>query len=214
MAATRGVKIDMRKERRDLYAPPTTPVLVEVPPMTFVAIDGRGDPNTAVAYQEAVSALYAVAYALKFAIKRGPSAVDYAVMPLERLWWAEDMTTFAAERKGDWLWRMLIAQPPVVTADLFDRTVTDVLRKKRLATVGQLRLISFAEGLSAQVMHVGPYAAEAPTIAGLHDFIHQLGASLQQKHHEIYLNDPSRTSPDKLKTVIRQPIARPSAPDA
>jgi hypothetical protein len=210
MTRAQGDKIDLRRQLRALYAPPPTPVLVDVPDLTLLMIDGRGDPNTAAEYQDAVAALYAVSYALKFAIKRAPDGADYAVMPLEGLWWTDDMAAFNVERKADWRWTMMIAQPDLVTAERVEQAVADTMRKKRLPAAAALRLERFAEGVSAQVLHVGPYSAEGPTIAHLHAFIRESGYafdSRQQRHHEIYLNDPTRTAAEKLRTVIRQPVA-------
>jgi hypothetical protein len=208
-------KIDMRRELRALYAPPATPVLVDVPELAFLMIDGRGDPNTSTEYREAVAALYAVSYALKFAIKRTANGADYAVMPLEGLWWADDMTDFDF-RKADWHWTMMIAQPDLVTLERVEQAAADTMRKKNLPTVTRLRLERFCEGLCAQVLHVGPYSAEGPTIASLHAFIRDHGYTFdgrRQKHHEIYLSDPRRTAAAKLKTVVRQPIIAQVSPE-
>jgi len=204
---TRATKLDLRRELKALYAPPSTPVMVEVPELTFVMVDGQGDPNTAEAYRDAVAALYAVSYALKFALKRAPDGLDYAVMPLEGLWWADDMAEFDVERKADWRWTMMIAQPEAVTPDRFAHARAEVARKKNLPALERLRLERFAEGRAAQVLRRGPYSAEGPTIAALHAFIRERGDALDGKHHEIYLGDPRRTAPERLKTVIRQPVA-------
>jgi hypothetical protein len=210
--SAKGRKLDLRRELKPLYAPPLTPVLVEVPELSFLMVDGRGDPNTSPEYREAVAALYAVSYAVKFALKRGPDGIDYAVMPLEGLWWADDMAAFSAERKGEWQWTMMIAQPAVVAPEMVEQAAAEAARKKGLPGASRLRLDRFAEGLCAQVLHVGPYSAEGPTIARLHAFIAEEGYTFggaQQRHHEIYLNDPMRTAPAKLKTVIRQPVTLP-----
>lgn len=200
-------KVDYRKELRHLYGPPVTEVVeVVVPPMNFIMVDGQGDPNTAAAYREAVEALYAVAYALKFMIKRGPQEVDYKVMPLEGLWWMEDMTQFSVAVKDQWLWTSLIMQPDPVSEASFEEAVRQVEKKKGLPALSRMRLERYHEGLSAQIMHVGPYAAEAPTIQRLHQYIAERGYERRGKHHEIYLSDPGRTAPERLKTVIRQPM--------
>ena len=178
--------------------------------MPFLMIDGAGNPNTSQEYQQAVEALYAVAYALKFLLKK-EQGIDYAVMPLEGLWWAPDMREFSVEHKETWLWTMLIAQPQEVTAALFERAREQVQRKKSSPALAKLRLEPFQEGLAAQIMHLGPYAAEAPTIARLHAFIREQGYAFdgsRQKHHEIYLSDPRRSAPEKMRTVIRQPMTR------
>lgn len=202
-------KIDLRRDLKALYAPVKTPVLIDVPPLTYLMVDGHGDPNAAQEYREAVEALYAVAYTLKFALKRGPEGIDIAVMPLEGLWWADDMTAFTGDRKSEWSWTMMIAQPDVVTPERVEQAIAEAARKKELPAVTKVRLDALAEGLSAQVLHVGPYSAEGPTIAALHDFIREEGYGFggpERKHHEIYLSDPRRTDPAKLKTLIRQPV--------
>jgi hypothetical protein len=204
-------KIDLRKEWKHLYSPSTREaVMLTVPPMAFLMIDGQGDPNTSPAYQEAVEALYALSYGLKFAIKRA-EGVDYAVMPLEGLWWAEDPVSFAAGDKDAWLWTAMIMQPEYVTGERVLGVAAEVRRKKGLAACDLARFEVFDEGLAAQVLYVGPYAEEAPTIARLHAYIAEQGYTLQGKHHEIYLGDPRRTAPDRLRTIIRQPAAPRSA---
>ena len=195
--------------REHLYKATAEPQFVNVPAMTFLMIDGVGDPNTATAYRDAIAALYGLAYPLKFALKK-TTGVDYRVAPLEGLWWADDMAEFSAERKGNWRWTMMIAQPPAVTPALVDTIRAEVRRKKALPALDQVRLESFAEGRAAQVLYLGPYAAEGPTIERLHHFIHEHGERFdgrRQKHHEIYLSDPRRAKPERLKTIIRQPIA-------
>jgi hypothetical protein len=215
VASAQGTKIDLRRQLKELYAAPKTPVRVSVPRLTFLMADGSGDPSTSSAYREAVAALYAASYALKFALKRAPDRVDYAVMPLEGLWWADDMAEFRTEPRTDWRWTVMIAQPDAVTPERLAEAIRDVGRKRDLPTLGRLRLESLTEGLCAQVLHLGPYSAEGPTIAGLHAFIRERGYAFdgrQQKHHEIYLGDPTRTAPPKLKTIIRQPVLPIAAP--
>lgn len=200
-------KVDLKKQLKHLYRPPAkSPVVVEVPAMNFLMIDGEGDPNSAQVYQEAVEALYAVAYALKFMIKKGPQAVDYGVMPLEGLWWVEDMRQFSVEDKSAWQWTMMIMQPDFVSAILYTEALEQVKAKKDPPALSRMRFENYDEGLSAQIMHIGPYAAEAPTIEKLHQFIADQGYQRRGKHHEIYLGDPRRTAPERLKTVIRQPM--------
>jgi hypothetical protein len=212
MAVSQGAKIDLKRELKELYAPPKTPVLVDVQPLTFLMVDGSGDPNVSTAYREAIEALYAVSYSMKFALKRAPGGVDYVVMPLEGLWWADDMNEFVNARKAAWKWTAMIAQPDAVTPELFAQAVAEVARKKDLPALSRLRLETFAEGLAAQVLYIGPFQDEEPTIANLHAFIRERGYEFdgrRQKHHEIYLSDPRKTAPERLKTVIRQPVAPP-----
>ena len=189
-------------------APADGPELVDVPTMNFLMIDGHGDPNTSQEYKEAIEALYAMSYSLKFALKK-ETGLDYRVGPLEGLWWADDMTRFA-ERKTDWSWTMMIAQPDRLTAQRSAAMQHEVGRKKQLPALNRIRLERFHEGLCAQILHVGPFSAEGPTIERLHSFIRERGYGFdgrRQKHHEIYLSDPRRAAPTKWKTVIRQPIA-------
>lgn len=200
-----------QKARAQLYKPSAKKVEpVEVPRMNFLMVDGTGDPNTSQDYRDAVEALYALSYALKFALKKAEGA-DYKVAPLEGLWWSDDMAQFSVERKGDWRWTMMIAQPAVVTQAWVDKTLDEVKRKKSLPALARVRFTAWHEGTAAQIMHIGPYATEGPTIQKLHDFIHAEGYTFDghvQKHHEIYLGDPRRTAPAKLKTVIRQAMVK------
>ncbi len=191
-----------------LYKARATPEWVEVPTSKFLMINGQGDPNTSESYHQALEALYALSYGLKFTLKKAEGS-DYKVGPLEGLWWAEDMAEFSVERKGDWYWTMMIAQPEAVTAEWLEKVRTEVRRKKNLSALDKVRLESFSEGRAAQVLHLGPYSAEGPTIQKLHDFIHAEGRSFDgraQKHHEIYLGDPRKAQPEKLRTILRQPV--------
>lgn len=200
-------KTDFKKELKDLYRPSAKAFsMVEAPPMKFLMIDGAGDPNTAQAYQDALQALYGVSYPLKFMSKQELGR-DYVVMPLEGLWWAEDMAVFSATSDKDaWLWTAMIMQPEWITEEMVERALARVREKGESPALDHLRFQVFAEGLSAQILYVGPYADEGPTIARLHAFIAENGYELSGKHHEIYLSDPRRTAPEKLKTVIRQPM--------
>ncbi len=201
-------KTDYKKELKHLYSGKVgRPVAVEVPPMNFVMIDGHGDPNTSQEYADALAALYAVAYTIKFMCKNELSQ-DFGVMPLEGLWWAEDMSAFSVDDKSNWLWTAMIMQPDPVTMELFERSVAQVAAKKNPQLLDRVRFATFDEGRSAQVMYVGPYANEGPTIRQLHTFIEEQGGKLDstdKHHHEIYLSDPRRADSSKLKTIIRQP---------
>ena len=198
--------LDPRKDFKTLYSPPTkAPVIVDVPEMNFLMLDGHGDPNTSAAYADAVQALYSVAYTLKFMLKKG-AGMDFGVAPLEGLWWAADLDAFANAAKDEWDWTMMIMQPPQITPDLVSEAIHQAAAKKDLPAVARMRFDRFHEGLCAQIMYIGPFAAEGPTIERLHAFIHAQGYALRDKHHEIYLSDPRRAAPDKLKTVIRQPM--------
>jgi hypothetical protein len=200
MSAT---KVDFKRELPDLYRPGRKPVLVEVPELSFLMVDGHGDPNTSAAYVEAIEALFSISYTLKFTVKHdGP---DYAVMPLEGLWWSHDMATFTTGEKSAWNWTAMIMQPDFVTDAMLAGAVQAAQKKRALPAAPNVRLERFKEGLSAQVMYVGAYADEGPAIKRLHEFIAEQGLSLRGKHHEIYLGDPRRCAPEKLRTIIRQP---------
>jgi len=200
-------KFDVKKELKHLYQPSAKEVsLVDVPEMNFLMIDGHGDPNTSREYQEAMEALYAVAYQLKFTVKGRDPELDFVVPPLEGLWWSEDMSDFLTGKKAAWLWTAMIYQPPQVTGELFEEAVLQVKEKKDPAALPLLRLEPYHEGLSVQILYFGPWADEGPTIQRLHAFAMDNGYQLRGKHHEIYLSDPRRTAPERLRTVIRQPV--------
>lgn len=200
-------KIDFRKSMKALYQPSAKDfTLVDVPPMRYLMIDGRGNPNTSQTHQDAVETLYAVAYALKFASK-STVGKDYVVAPLEGLWWADDMRSFTSADKDAWQWTMMIMQPEWVTVELIEKTLATVRIKKSLPALDLLRHEILTEGHAVQIMHIGPYDEEGPTLARLHqDYLPQKGLEPNGKHHEIYLSDPRKTEPAKLKTVLRQPV--------
>jgi hypothetical protein len=201
-------KIDLRKDWKHLYNPSARhPELITVPPLRYLMIDGKGSPNTSVEYQEAVTTLFPMAYAIKFAIKKR-EGIDYSVMPLEGQWWGtpEEMLTFTEDDKEKWSWTAMILQPDWVSKDLYNEILFDEVNRKRLPAIEKVRLDTLDEGLSVQMMHIGPYATEAPTSEAMHRFAHQQGYKLSGHHHEIYLKDPRRTSPEKLMTVLRHPL--------
>jgi hypothetical protein len=200
-------KIDYKRELRELYAAGGEPVIVDVPDLAYLMIDGQGDPNADAGFAGAIGALYTVAYTAKFAIKRAPGGVDYAVMPLEGRFWAPDLATFKSDDKSSWSWTLMIMAPDQLTAEIFKSAQQTAMHKKSLEAIERLRLERFAEGRAAQVLHVGPYSAEGPTIERLHAFIADHGYERSGRHHEIYLSDPARTAPEKLKTIIRQPVS-------
>jgi hypothetical protein len=198
-------KVDLKRELKHLYQPSAKEVVqVEVPAFRFLMIDGEGDPNTSVRYAEAVQALFSVSYTAKFMVKKR-TQVDYAVMPLEGLWWADDMSAFITNDRSKWRWTMMIMQPHFVAPQLIEESITEVRRKKALPAVGELRLETFTEGSCAQVLYVGPFSEEGPAIQRVHDFIAGRSA-LAGKHHEIYLSDVRRADPRKWRTIIRQPM--------
>ncbi|MFA6310667.1 MAG: GyrI-like domain-containing protein [Sterolibacterium sp.] len=199
-------KIDLKKQLKHLYQPSAKEVVeVDVPAMNYLMVDGEGDPNTSQAYADAIEALFAVAYAVKFMVKKSAAAIDYGVMPLEGQWWADDMSKFTTADKSNWKWTMMIAQPAFVTSEIVERAIAEVDRKKHPAAIGKLRFASLAEGKCAQIMHIGPFSEEGPTIEKLHRFIDAIGRRTG-KHHEIYLSDIRKADPSKWKTIIRQPM--------
>jgi hypothetical protein len=201
-------KLDLRKTYKKLYTPGNKePEIVDVPEFQFLMIDGKGNPNTSVEYQDKLMALYQLAYTMKFIFKKS-EGVDYSVMPLEGLWWAKDMQAFTLSQKDDWLWTMMIMLPDFITPAHVEESCHAVLKKKESPFIHQVRLEKFHEGLSVQLMHIGPYSAEGSNIARMHAFAAEKGYRLRDKHHEIYLSDPRRTAPEKLRTVIRQPIRK------
>jgi len=200
-------KIDLKKQWKHLYQPRAGVIAaIEVPPLAYLMIDGQGDPNTAPVFQEAVEALFALSYTLKFAIKKGPRAIDYGVMPLEGLWWADDPKSFYLAEKSKWKWTAMIAQPEFVGQAEVDAAFAAANKKKNLPALDRVRFETLDEGASVQVLYVGSFADEGPTIQRLHDFIDSSRKKLHGKHHEIYLNDKRRTAPEKLKTILRQPM--------
>jgi hypothetical protein len=201
-------KLDLKKQLDGLYKAGAKQVVeVDVPEKNFLLIDGRGDPNKAVEYAEAVTALYQLAYAVKFHIKKGRKAIDYGVMPLEGLWWVDDMRLFSTEDKSSWKWTMMILQPDFVTREIVEAMRSDVAEKKNPPALPKVRFGPYHEGTAAQILHIGPYTAEGPAIAMIHDHIKQSGHALRGKHHEIYLKDPRKSAPEKLQTIVRQPYA-------
>jgi hypothetical protein len=202
-------KIDFKKELKHLYRPSAKQFeVVDIPEMNFLMVHGHGNPNTAQTYKEAVEALYAVAYKLKFMSKKSLGN-DFVVPPLEGLWWAKDMEAFVIGKKDDWDWTMMIMQPEWITQEIFEEGSALVKKAKNPPALSKMQLQSYDEGLSIQIMHFGSYDDEAPTLAKLHnEFIPKNNYTLSGKHHEIYLSDPRKVKPEKLKTVLRQPVRR------
>ena len=201
-------KTDFKKTLKHLYIPPRRFVTVDVPEMQFLMVDGHGDPNTTQDYKDAVEALYAVAYKTKFRSKKDLGK-DYTVPPLEGLWWAEDMETFITRDKSQWDWTMMIMTPDWISAEIFADAVEQVRKAKDPTALDKVRLERYHEGLSVQTMHSGSYDDEGPVLSQMHsDFIPNNGYVENGKHHEIYLSDPRRVAPEKLKTVLRQPIKK------
>ncbi len=201
-------KVDFKKIMKAFWQPPVGVFsLVDVPKLQFAMIDGKGDPNTSEEYRHAIEWLYSVSYPLKFMSKK-ELGKDYGVAPLEGLWWAEDMSSFLTGDKHLWSWTMMIMQPDWITGEMF-KAVLDKARAKLGEPPESLRLQFFHEGTAVQIMHIGPYSAERPTILRLHEeFLPANGLVENGKHHEIYLGDPRKAAPEKLRTVIRQPVRK------
>lgn len=208
---------DFKKEYKDLYLPKNKPSIVDVPTMRFIMIDGKGDPNTSLSYKNALETLYGLSYSIKMS-KLGSTQpdgyFDYIVPPLEGLWWFEDKPCIESviHRKDEFSWIMMIRQPEFVTPEVFEATKLNLSKKKPELDTSIARLEDFTEGLCAQIMHIGSYDDEPPTVAALEEFIEREGYRTEmsglRQHHEIYLSDPRRTIPEKLKTVIRHPIVK------
>lgn len=197
---------DVKRELKPFYAPKNRDwALIEVPSQQFIAVDGTGDPNTSRDYADAVEALYATAYTLKFTSKA--AGRDFVVGPLEGLWWSPNPEVFTSRAKADWHWRMLISQPDWITAEAVKDAVDTALAKKKLPAIAHVRHETLHEGTCAQVLHIGSYDDETPLMARLHDdYLPTNRLTPSGEHHEIYLGDPRRTAAEKLKTVIRQPV--------
>ena len=208
---------DFKKEYKDIYLPKNKPGIIDVPEIRFIMVDGKGDPNISASYKEAVEVLYGLSYSIKMS-KMGSAQpagyFDYVVPPLEGLWWFEDNvfdgSVIGGKDKFNWV--MMIRQPEFVTPEVFETAKASLTKKKPGIDTSIVRLEEFTEGLCAQVMHIGSYDDEPPTVAALEEFIESQGyrtvMSGLRQHHEIYIGDPRKTAPEKLKTVIRHPIVK------
>jgi len=194
-------KIDLTKEYKSLYSAKKEPHLIDVPPANFLMIDGRGAPSSEI-YVEKVGALYPLAYKVKFLCKEKEQ--DFVVCKLEGMWWFDSYDGPTPPRE-EWNWTMMIRMPDFVTADMVEEAREQV-KDKQVPYLDEVRFAELHEGLSAQVLYIGPYSDEAQTIIELHEFVHQQGYELRGHHHEIYFNDPRRTDPAKLKTILRHPV--------
>jgi hypothetical protein len=201
-------KIDLKKQFAGLYNPPAKEVtLIDVLAMNFIMIDGRGTPESD-AYQQAIEALYSVAYTIKFSKKKA-DGTDYAVMPLEGLWWADDMSVFDPQKadRNQWQWTMMIMQPDFITEADFNTARESSSAKKGNPAISLVRFRSLKEGKAVQIMHIGPFSTEGPNVRRVHEKISEIGGRLSGKHHEIYLSDFRRVDPAKMKTILRQPYS-------
>lgn len=204
--------VDLRKEIPSYRARRGEIALVTVPPLQYLVVDGHGDPNTAPEYQDALRTLYPVAYTLKF-LSRRELGRDHVVMPLEALWWADDMASFTTARdKSRWSWTAMILVPDWITAEHVEDARSTLAGKGGAPALDALRLEQLDEGLCVQTLHVGPYDAEGPVLEEIHDrFVPDHGLRMTGRHHEVYLSDARRTAPERLRTILRQPVVRDGA---
>ncbi|HPN39491.1 MAG TPA: GyrI-like domain-containing protein [Melioribacteraceae bacterium] len=201
-------KIDLKNDYKILFCASVKDVtFVGIPAFNFLMIDGIGDPNSQ-NFQNSVAALYSIAYSIKFSCKKNPQLFDFTVPPLEGLWYFEENSDYLKVAREKWQWTLLIMMPEFVTSEIFEKAKTEVSKKKENELVDNVRFELFDEGACAQIMHIGSYATEEPTVEKLHKTIKKAGYKLSGKHHEIYLSDPRKTAPEKLKTIIRQPIEK------
>jgi hypothetical protein len=199
-------RVDYKDEFRSLYRPSgEEPTLVEVPPFEYLMVDGAGDPNTSESFQDAVETLYPLAYEIRSLVK-SRQELAMVVMPLEGLWWADDESAFTEGRKDDWEFTLLVMQPDPVTESLVAEARERLADARDLPALSEVRFDTYEEGLAAQILHVGSFETEGPTVERLHAFVREEGYGLRGTHHEVYLSDMRRTDPEKLRTVIRQPV--------
>lgn len=200
-------KVDLKNKYKEFYSEHKGNIsIVEVPEFKYLMYTGDGGPCSD-AYQQTLEAIFALSYHIKFAVRESRE-VDYGVMPLESQWWMDDMSQFSRERMNEWKWSAMIMQPNFITKEIVEASRLAVSEKKDLALLPKIELVDYCDGQSAQIMHIGPYADEAPTIEKLHAYIKDNGYDFTGKHREIYLNDPRKTAPENLKTLIRQPVVK------
>lgn len=199
-------KIDYKKQDKSFYQAKNGKVLeVDVPPLKFITFKGQGDPNSSPLFSTSCKFLFSVSYKIKFIVKKSDIGINYGVMPLEGLWWINN-GKLDFKDKTNWNWILMIRQPEFVTQKHLDAAITEVKKKENPAELSKLKLENYSEGKCAQILHIGPYSEEQPTIDALHNYIDENNYQFNGKHHEIYLSDPTRTAAEKLKTIIRQPI--------
>src|SRR3990167_6335866 len=204
-------EIDFVKRQKDIYLPKTEPVIVYVPKMRFLMIDGKGAPEGSKEFQAAVGALYGLVYSVKFSDKRSMAPkgfTKFKVPPLEGLWWMEGRQGFDQSKPKDWRWTIMIRVPDFVTKEAVSTFADELEKKKGPGVYHNVRLEELTECLSVQILHIGPYDAEKPNIDKMHAFSAEQGYKLRGRHHEIYFGDPRRTAPEKLKTVLRHPVTK------
>ncbi len=200
-------KFDYKKVFKEFYSQPAKKVsILKMPKLKYLMINGYGNPNASREYKEAIEVLFSLSYNIKFIIKNSDLKIDYGVMPLESLWWTDNINDFSIDNKSMWKWCSMIMQPDIVTEDYIEKALYEVEKKKKLSSISKVECKDYDEGLVAQTMHVGPYTNEGPTVEKLYNYIKECGYVLSGLHHEIYLNNPRRCLPNNIKTIIRQPI--------
>ena len=206
---TSAVKIDLWEEHRAVFRPASgKPELVRVPPLVYLMVDGEGDPNTTPAFRNGIGALYSMVYTAKFAMKKA-KGVDFRILPLSARYHAEDPRTFLTGPRDRWRWTLMIAVPAVVGAAQMAQAREELSQKPDPSpSLPLVRRETLREGLCAQILYVGPYSAEGPTIEMLHRFIRDEGLTFAGSHHEIYISDPNRAAPQRMKTIVRQPVKK------
>jgi len=203
-------KVDFKKVLKEFYSPKNTDSwqLVDVPEMNFLMVDGEGNPNTAQSFADAIGALYPVSYALKFMSKK-ELGKDYGVSMLEGLWYADDMAIFEKAEKDSYKWTLMVMQPEWITAAMVEDAIQQVAAKKNPAALSKLYFKPYYDGLSLQLLHVGTFDAEAPKLKELHcTYMPAQGYEFAGHHHEIYLSDMRKVAPEKLRTILRQPVKK------
>lgn len=219
MEKKKTAKLDYKKEYKDLYLPGTKPVIIDVPEMVFIQVEGEGDPNTSAAYKNAMEVLYGLSFGIKMSKMSGSQPdgyFEYVVPPLEGLWWMEGGAYIGTEKlaglKDQFRWISMIRQPEFVTPDVFAWAKDTLKKKKPDIDLSRTKLVTFTEGLCCQVMHIGPYDDEPASVRKLEQFVEDNGYKCdigeERRHHEIYLGDPRRTKPERLRTVIRHPVKK------
>jgi hypothetical protein len=196
---------DLRTELKSLFtASAKKPQTINVPELKYLAVDGRGDPQNTPAFQESIAALYGTVYTLKFMLKKTNPDRDFSILPLEGLWWRP--IDWNREDQHDWSWKLMIVVPGFVNLALLKRAVAEFLKKHDSPRAHDIEVFYLREGKAVQMMHVGPYCEVRPTVATLHTYAESSGMMFGGPHHEIYLSDPRRTPPEKLRTIIRYPV--------
>lgn len=205
---------DFKKEYKELYLPKDKPMILDVPTMNFIMVDGSGDPNHNPQFEQAVELLYSLSYTIKMSHKKGNQPegfFEYVVPPLEGLW-TIDGGEFSFENRENWVWTVMIRQPDFVTDEVFQWACEQASKKKSDLNTQLARFETLTEGLCAQILHIGPYSTEPETIEKLNTYISQHGYRDRfvegGKHHEIYLSDPRKSKPETMKTVLRHPITQ------